>query len=33
MEASSQIQNLLVSVIAASVWQLFYLSDLGPSWS
>ena len=31
MEASSQIQNLLVSVIAASVWQLFYLSDLGPS--
>ena len=33
MEASSQIQNLLVSVIVASVWQLFSLSDFGPSWS
>ncbi len=33
MEASSQIQNLLVSVIVASVWQLFYLSDFRPSWS
>ena len=33
MEASSQIQNLLVSVIVASVWQLFSLFDFGPSWS
>lgn len=33
MEASSQIQSFLVSVIVASVWQLFYLSDFGPSWS
>ena len=33
MEASSQIQNVLVSVIVAPVQQLFYLSDFGPSWS
>ena len=32
MEASSQIQSFLVSVIVASVWQLFSLSDFGPSW-